>query len=87
MQDSALRQIRRLPVPMNISLLFQPQKKSKMVQTVRQNIDVTQAEMQDYAQAVGKSGGDPTLLPPAMEDREMEGREASWTSSATRTSR
>lgn len=75
LQDSALRQIRRLPVPMNISLLFQPQKKSKMVQTVRQNIDVTQAEMQDYAQAVGKSGGDPTLLPPAMEDREMEGRE------------
>lgn len=75
LQDSALRTIRALPVAMNISLTFCPQPKAKIKTRVRQNIDVVQAEMQNYSQAVGKSGGDPTLLPPALEDKEADGRD------------
>lgn len=75
LSDRALRSIRALPIPMNISLLFRPQPKGKTVQRIRQNIDVVQAEMYDYSAAVGKAGGDPTLLPPALEDKEAEGRE------------
>lgn len=75
LSDRAIRTIRALPIPMNISLTFRVQPRGKMVQRIRQNIDVVQAEMFDYSAAVGKSGGDPTLLPPALEDKEAEGRE------------
>lgn len=75
LDDAAIRSIRQLPYTMNISLTFRPQPKAKMVRRVRENIDITQAEMQSYSQAVAKSGGDPTLMVPALEEKEAEQRE------------
>lgn len=75
LSDRALRTIRALPIPMNISLLFRPQPKSESVKTLLRNIDVVQAEMLDYSRSVARSGGDPTLMPPALENKEAESRE------------
>ena len=75
LSDRALRTIRALPIPMNISLLFQPQPKGQTVKKILTNIDVIQAEMMDYSRSVARSGGDPTLMPPAMENKEASQRE------------
>lgn len=75
LSDRAIRTIRGLPIPMNISLLFRPQPTGESVEKVNRNINTVQAEMYDYSRAVAKNGGDPTLLPPALEDKEAEGRE------------
>lgn len=75
LSDRALRTIRALPVPMNISLLFRPQPNGETVKKLLSNIDAVQAEMIDYSRSVAKSGGDPTLVPPALENREASQRE------------
>lgn len=75
LSDQAIRTIRALPIPMNISLLFRPQPKAETVKTILNNIDVVQAEMLDYSRSIAKSGGDPTLMPPALENREAASRE------------
>lgn len=75
LSDNAVRSIRSLPIPMNISLLFRPQPKREIVERVRTNINVAQAAINSYAQSVAKSGGDPTRLPPALEEKEDEARD------------
>lgn len=75
LSDRAIRSIRSLPIPMNISLLFLPQPAGKISTRIRQNIDVVQAEMYDYSRGVARAGGDITILPPALENKEAEGRE------------
>ena len=75
LSDRAIRTIRALPIPLNISLLFSPQAKSKMVREIRTNINVAQAEIFDYQRQVARAGGDITLIPPAIENRETESRE------------
>lgn len=75
LSDRAIRAIRSLPIAMNISLLYLPQPRGKVTTRIRQNIDVVQAEMYDYASGVAKAGGDITILPPALENKEAEGRE------------
>ena len=75
LSDRALRSIRALPIPMNISLLFQPQPNGETVKRILHNIDVVQAEIIDYSRSIAKSGGDPTLTPPALENREASQRE------------
>lgn len=73
LSDRAIRSIRSLPIPMNISLLYVPQPTGKVSTRIRQNIDVVQAEIFDYQKGTAKSGGDITILPPALENREAEG--------------
>lgn len=72
LSDRAIRTIRALPIPMNISLLFKPQVKSKSVQEIHRNIDVTQAEIFAYQNSERKAGGDGTRIPPALENKEAE---------------
>lgn len=74
-EDDAIRSIRALPIPMNISLLHQPQPAGAILKRIAQNIDVAQAAINDYANSIAKSGGDPTRLPPALEAREEDARE------------
>ena len=75
LSDRAIRSIRSLPIPMNISLLYVPQPTGKVSTRIRQNIDVVQAEIFDYQKGTAKSGGDITILPPALENKEAESRE------------
>lgn len=75
LSDNAIRTIRALPIPMNISLLFRPQPKGESVKTILTNIDNVQAEMLDYSRSVARSGGDPTLMPPSLENKEASSRE------------
>ncbi len=75
LSDRALRAIRALPIPMNVSLLYRPQPRGKVVEQVRRNIAVEQAEIFDYQSAVARSGGDFTHLPPAMEEKEEDSKD------------
>ena len=75
LSDRAIRQIRGLSIPMNISLLFKPQIKHKMVSKIRENISVVQGEIYDYQTRASRAGADMTILPPALENKESEGRE------------
>lgn len=75
LSDAAIRRIRSLPVPMNISLLFLPQPKEQVLARVREVVNVTQGEIQRVASATSRAGGDPTDLPPAMEERRDDTRE------------
>lgn len=75
LSDNAIRSIRALPIPMNVSLLFRPQPRGETIQRVRTNINVAQAAINEYAQSIAKSGGDPTRLPPALEEKEDEARD------------
>ena len=72
LSDRAIRTLRSLPVPMNISLLFRPQPLGKTVKEIRTNINVVQAEIRNYQKAELKSGVIDTRLPPAMEEREKD---------------
>lgn len=72
LSDRAIRSIRSLPIPMNISLLFRPQVTSKVVRAIRENMNSIQAEMLDISQSVAKAGGDPTRMPPSLEERESD---------------
>ena len=76
LSDRAIRQIRSLSIPMNISLLFCPQRKHDMVQKTRENISVVQGEIYDYQQKATRAGADMTILPPSLENKESEAREA-----------
>ncbi len=68
LSDKALRQVRALPLPMNISLLFVPQNNKDMENKVRTNIAGIQGNIQQYQQAMTRSGADFTMLPPKMEE-------------------
>lgn len=75
LSDRAIRLIRSLPIPMSIALTFAPQPKSKTLKAIRNNINVTQAEIQDMQTKMSAAGVDFTRLPPALEEKEEEGRE------------
>lgn len=75
LSDRALRSIRALPIPMVISLLYDPQPVKKVRERIRRNIDNVQASMNSYASAQARHGADNTLMPPAMEERESDARE------------
>lgn len=75
LRDSAIRAIRELSIPMNISLLFVPQIMNNVIKDIRQNINVAQAAIFDYQSRVAKMNGDITRLPPYLEQQESEGIE------------
>lgn len=75
LSDRAIRTIRALPIPMNISLLFKPQVKSETVREILTNINVAQAEIFDYQRQAARAGGDITMIPPALENKEADHRE------------
>lgn len=72
LSDSAIRSIRALPIPMNISLLFRPQVTNEMVKRINENIATVHAEMQAYEKSLGKQGASIAHLPPSMENREAD---------------
>lgn len=72
LSDSAIRTIRALPVPMNISLILRPQNVAKMLKAINENIATVHAEMADYERSLGKQGANITHLPPALEAREAD---------------
>jgi hypothetical protein len=72
LSDNGFRTIRALPIPMNISLLWRPQVTSKMIKRIGENINIAEAGILDYQRQVSKSGGDFTMVPPALE-RKAEG--------------
>ena len=75
LSDAAIRRIRALPVPMNISLTFFPQPKGEIIRKVQQNINAVQGEIVTLQSKMSRQGMDPTILPPAMEDKEADGKE------------
>lgn len=75
LSDAAIRRIRALPVPMNISLTFFPQPKGDIIRAVQQNINAVQGEIVTLQSKMSRQGMDPTILPPAMEDKEADGKE------------
>lgn len=72
LSDEAIRTIRALPIPMNISLIYRPQNTSKMLATINQNIAAVHAEMYDIEQKASNAGGSPLHLPPAIQNREAD---------------
>lgn len=68
LSDKALRQVRALPIPMNISLLFVPQNNKEMENRVRTNIAGIQGNIFQYQQNMTRQGADFTMLPPKMEE-------------------
>lgn len=75
LSDGAIKRIRQLPVPMNISLCFEPQPKGEMISRAQHNINVCQGELADIQVRNSRAGIDATLVPPALEDREADGKE------------
>lgn len=75
LRDRAIRAIRELSIPMNISLTFVPQVMDQTIKDIRQNINVAQAAIFDYQSRVAKANGDITRLPPYLEAQEEEGIE------------
>lgn len=75
LSDRAIRNIRALPIPMCISLYFEPQPHPAMMERINLNIDVVQGQMFNLQSKIVKQGGDPTILPPAVEDREADARD------------
>ena len=75
LSDAAIRRIRALPVPMNVSLTFFPQPKGEIIRKVQQNINAVQGEIVTLQSKMSRQGMDPTILPPAMEDKEADGKE------------
>lgn len=75
LSERTVRTIRALPIPMAISMSFRPQPRGDISRRIRRNIDVVQAEALDYQQAIARSGGDITMLPPALENRESDARD------------
>lgn len=60
---------------MNISLTFFPQPKGDIIRAVQQNINAVQGEIVTLQSKMSRQGMDPTILPPAMEDKEADGKE------------
>ena len=75
LSDGAIKRIRQLPVPMNISLCFEPQPKGEMISRAQHNINVCQGELADIQVRNSRAGIDATLVPPALEEREADGKE------------
>lgn len=75
LSERTVRTIRALPIPMAISMSFRPQPRGEISRRIRRNIDVVQAEALDYQQAIARQGGDITMLPPALENRESDARD------------
>lgn len=72
LSDDAIRTIRALPIPMNISLLFRPQPTGEVVKLINDNIAAVQAEMIEYERSLGKQGASIAHLPQPMENREAD---------------
>lgn len=75
LSDRAIASIRALPIPMNISLLFCPQVKSKSIQDIKTNINAVQGEIFRYQAQVTRQGGDFTILPPSLSSKEADATE------------
>lgn len=75
LSDRAIRSIRALRIPMNISLLFRPMNTAEATRDLRTNIAAIHSEIFNYQAAVAAQSADFTRLPPAMEERESGARE------------
>ncbi len=69
LSDAALRRLRSLPVPMNISLQFSPKPKGEMLRRVNGNLQAVEGEIGVMQGKLTNQGMDYAMIPAALRDR------------------
>lgn len=69
LSDSAIRAIRDMPIPMNMSLLFIPKPKGEILRRIAGNIQAVEGEIAEQQSKLTAAGIDYNMVPPAMREK------------------